>query len=74
MSPDGGHTVYQQMANGRKKLVEEDDHAKMLRDLRGDAEMWGAESYALRKKYPALQKAYEQYKTIYKLVCDEEEV
>ena len=72
VSPDGGHTVYQQMANGRRKLIEEDGHAKMLRHLREDADMWGIEAYALRMKYPALQKAYQQYKTIYKLVCDEE--
>jgi hypothetical protein len=72
VSPDGGHTVYQQMRNGDRRLVEEDAHAKMLRELRNDAEMWGMEAYELRRKYPTLQKAYEQYKTIYKLVCDEE--
>jgi hypothetical protein len=73
VSPDGGHTVYQQMRNGRRKLLEEDDHARALRELQQDSDMWGFEAYALRKKYPTLQKAYEQYKTIYKLVSDQEE-
>lgn len=72
VSPDGGHTVYEQLPNGDRVLVEEDTHAKMLKHLREDADMWGAEAYVLRKKYPTLQKAYDQYKTIYKLVCDEE--
>lgn len=72
VSPDGGHTVYEQLANGERELVEQDDHAKMLEHLREDADMWGVEAYELRKKYPTLQKAYDQYKTIYKLVCDEE--
>ena len=73
VSPDGGHTVYQQMANGRRKLIEEDSHARMLNELQQDSDMFGFEAYALRRKYPTLQKAYDQYKTIYKLVCDREE-
>jgi len=74
VSPDGGHTVYEQNRDGsRGRLVEEDDHARMLNHLREDSDMWGIEAYALRQKYPALQKAYDQYKTIYKLVCDREE-
>ena len=72
VSPDGGHTVYQQMANGRRKLIEEDSHARMLNELQQDSDMFGFEAYILRKKYPTLKKAYDQYKTIYKLVCDEE--
>jgi len=72
VSPDGGHTVYEQLPNGDRILVDEDDHARMLNHLDEDADMWGIEAYELRQKYPALQKAYDQYKTIYKLVCDEE--
>lgn len=72
VSPDGGHTVYQQMKNGRRKLVEEDNHARALRELQQDSEMWGFEAYALRQKYPTLQKAYDQYKTVYKLINNEE--
>lgn len=72
VSPDGGHTIYEQLRNGKRKLIEEDDHAKMLNTLRDDAEMFGIEAYELRRKYPALQKAYDQYKVMYKLVSDEE--
>ena len=73
VSPDGGHTVYEQNRDGtRGVLVLEDDHAKVIKQLSEDSDMFGFEAYELRKKYPTLQKAYEQYKTIYKLVCDEE--
>ena len=73
ISPDGGHTVYEQNRDGtRGRLVEQDAHARMLNHLIDDADMWGMEAYELRRKYPTLQKAYDQYKTIYKLVCDEE--
>jgi len=73
VSPDGGHTVYEQNRDGsRGKLVEEDAHARMLNRLRDDAELFGIEAYHLRKHYPTLQKAYDQYKTVYKLVCDDE--
>jgi hypothetical protein len=72
VSPDGGHTVYEQMPNGDRILVEEDDHAKMIRHIDQDSEMWSEEAYELRKKYPALQTAYDQYKTVYKLVSDQE--
>lgn len=71
VSPDGGHTVYQQMANGTKKLISEDSYAEMMRTLHDDSDMFGSEAYKLRRKYPALQKAYDQYKTLYKLVVDE---
>ena len=57
----------------RGRLVEEDDHARMPNHLQEDSDMWGVEAYELRRKYPTLQKAYDQYKTIYKLVCDGEE-
>jgi hypothetical protein len=72
VSPDGGHTVYQQMANGKRKLIHEDNTAIMNRDMAEDQEMWGEDAYRLRAKYPALKKAYDQYKTIYKLVSDQE--
>jgi hypothetical protein len=72
VSPDGGHTVYEQLSNGDRILVQEDDHAKMMRHIDEDSEMWGEDAYELRKKYPALQTAYNQYKTVYKLVSDQE--
>ena len=70
-SPDGGHTVYEQNRDGtRGRLVEEDQHARMLRHVMDDADLFSIEAYHLRAQYPTLQKAYEQYKTVYKLVCD----
>ena len=73
VSPDGGHTVYQQMANGRRKLIEEDSHARMLNELQQDSDMFGFEAYALRRKYPTLQKAYDQYKTVWHMINGGEE-
>jgi hypothetical protein len=73
VSPDGGHTVYQQMANGSRKLIEEDSHARMLRELRRDSDMFGFEAYKARKKYPALKKAYDQYRTVWQLTMGNEE-
>ena len=61
------------MRNGRRKLVDEDDHARALRELQEDSDMWGFEAYCLRKKYPTLKKAYDNYKTIWHLVNNEEE-
>jgi hypothetical protein len=72
VSPDGGHTVYEQNRDGsRGKLISEDSHAKALNELSEDAEMWSIEAYELRQKYPTLKEAYNRYKTIYKLVCEE---
>lgn len=71
VSPDGGHTIYQQMKNGSKKLIQEDDHAKALKELQEDSEMFGLEAYKLRRKYPTLKKAYDNYKTIWHMVNDE---
>ena len=69
VSPDGGHTVYEQNRDGsRGRLVQEDSHARMLNELEQDSDMFGFEAYALRKKYPTLKKAYNNYKTIWHLV------
>jgi len=71
VSPDGGHTVYQQMANGTKKLISEDSYAEMMRTLHDDSDMFSSEAYKLRQKHPGLQKAYDQYKLLYKLIVDD---
>ena len=71
VSPDGGHTVYEQNRDGsRGRLVEEDSHARMLNELQQDSDMFGFEAYALRRKYPTLKKAYDNYKAIWHLVND----
>ena len=68
VSPDGGHTVYEQLPDGKRILVEEDDHAKMIKQLSEDSDMFGIEAYSLREKYPTLQKAYDQYKTVWHMI------
>jgi hypothetical protein len=74
VSPDGGHTVYEQNRDGsRGRLVEEDSHARMLNELRRDSDMFGFEAYEARKKYPALKKAYDQYRTIWQLTMGDDE-
>lgn len=69
VSPDGGETVYEQFANGDRKMVEQTPLAKDTEQAMYEQEMVGVEAIRLRRKYPALKKAWEQYKTIWKLVA-----
>ena len=57
VSPDGGETVYQQLPNGEKILIEQTQKAKV-----------GTEAIELRRKYPALQKAWDRYLTVWHLI------
>ena len=68
-SPDGGQTVYQELPNGDKKLLEQSQLAKDTEQEMYEQEMIGVDAIKLRRKYPALQKAWNQYKTIWKLVA-----
>ena len=68
-SPDGGETVYQELPNGDKKLIEQSQLAKDTEQEMYEQEMVGVDAIKLRRKYPALQKAWNQYKTIWKLVA-----
>ena len=68
-SPDGGETVYQELPNGDKKLLEQSQLAKDTEQEMYEQEMIGVDAIKLRRKYPALQKAWNQYKTILKLVA-----
>jgi len=70
VSPDGGETVYEQLPNGDRILVEQSQQAKDEEQANEEAEMVNAEAIALRRKYPTLQKAWEQYKTIWNLIVD----
>ena len=68
VSPDGGETVYEQLPNGDRILVEQSQRAKDEEQAYEEAEMVGAEAIELRRKYPTLQKAWEKYKTIWHLI------
>ena len=68
-SPDGGATVYQELPNGDKNLLEQSQLAKDTEQEMYEQEMVGVDAIKLRRKYPALQKAWNQYKTVWKLVA-----
>ena len=72
VSPDGGETVYEQLPNGDRKLVEQSQRAKDEEQAYEEAEMMGAEAIELRRKYPALKKAWDQYRTIWHLINENE--
>ena len=68
VSPDGGETVYEQLPNGDRILVEQSQRAKDEENAYKEAEMVGAEAIALRRKYPTLQKAWDRYHTVWHLI------
>ena len=67
-SPDGGETVYEQLPNGERKLVEQSQKAKDQQMAYEELEMVGTEAIQLRRKYPTLQKAWEKYRTVWHLI------
>jgi len=70
VSPDGGETVYQQLPDGNRVLVEQSQKAKDEETAYDEAEMVGVEAIELRRKYPTLKKAWDQYRVIWRLVND----
>ena len=68
VSPDGGETVYEQLPNGDRILVEQSQRAKDEEQAYEEAEMVGAEAIELRRKYPTLQKAWDKYRTVWLLI------
>jgi hypothetical protein len=72
VSPDGGETVYEQLPNGDRILVEQSQLARDEERAYEEAEMVGAEAIALRRKYPTLKKAWDQYRTIWHLIAEKE--
>ena len=69
VSPDGGETVYEQLPNGeRGKMVSRTKLAQDIEDGINEEGMVGPAAIELRRKFPALQKAWNQYKTIWNLV------
>ena len=73
ISPDGGETVYVQKRNGeRGRMVSQSELAQNTETAYSEQDMTDHEAVKLRKKYPALQKAWDRYKTVWHLVNDED--
>ena len=73
VSPDGGETVYEQNRDGtRGKLVSQSQLAKDEETAHDEHEMVGVDAIELRRKYPALKKAWDQYRTVWGLIADNE--
>ena len=70
VSPDGGETVYQQLPDGNRVLVEQSQKAQDEELAYEEAEMVGVEAIELRRRYPTLKKAWDQYRVIWRLVND----
>ncbi len=68
VSPDGGETVYEQLPNGDRILVEQSQRAKDEEDAYNEAEMIGADAIELRRQNPTLQKAWDKYRTVWHLI------
>ena len=69
ISPDGGETVYVQKKNGeRGRLVSQSQYAKDMDTLRDEDEMINEYAVKMRRKYPALGKAWKHYKTVWHLI------
>ena len=68
VSPDGGETVYEQLPNGDRILVEQSQKAKDEETAHEESEMIGAEAIELRRNYPTLQKAWDQYRSVWHLI------
>ncbi len=69
ISPDGGETVYEQKRNGdRGPLVSKTELAEDVELAQNEIEMHGVYAVQLRKKYPALKKAWDKYKLIWNMV------
>ena len=68
VSPDGGETVYEQLPNGDRILVEQSQVAKDNIESYTEQEMIGLEAIKLRRKFPALQKAWDEYRTVWHLI------
>jgi hypothetical protein len=71
VSPDGGETVYVQKPDGtRGRLVSQTQEAKDDDQALNDQDLVGVEAIKLRRRYPSLKKAWDQYRVIWRLVND----
>ena len=71
-SPNGGETVYEQLPNGEKKLLERSQKAMDQETAYEELEMVGTEAIKLRRKYPTLQKAWDKYRTVWHLINEKD--
>ena len=68
-SPDGGETVYAQRKDGsRGRMESQTQYAKDMDTLRDEEEMVDEYAVKMRRKYPALGKAWKHYKTVWHLI------
>ena len=68
-SPDGGETVYVQKKDGtRGRLVSQTTYAKDIETFRDEYEMVDEHAVEMRRKYPALGKAWKHYKIVWHLI------
>ena len=68
-SPDGGETVYVQKKDGtRGRMVSQSQYAKDMETLSDEDEMIDEHAVKMRRKYPALGKAWKHYKTVWHLI------
>ena len=72
ISPDGGETVYEQLPNGDRILVEQSQIAKDNIKAETEQEMVGVGAIKLRRKFPTLQKAWDKYRTVWHLINENE--
>jgi hypothetical protein len=73
VSPDGGETVYEQKRSGGwGRCVYQSEQSKLMDQAQAEMSMMGTEAIRMRQKYPALQKAWDQYKIIWNVTAKEE--
>lgn len=69
ISPDGGETVYVQKKDGtRGRLVSQTQYSKDMETLADEEDMVNEYAVKMRRKYPALGKAWKHYKTVWHLI------
>tara|TARA_B100001057_G_C22235294_1_gene713598 strand:- start:199 stop:465 length:267 start_codon:yes stop_codon:yes gene_type:complete len=69
VSPDGGETVYVQKKDGtRGRLVSQSQYAKDIDTVSDEYEMVDEYAVKMRRKYPALGKAWKHYKTVWHMI------
>ena len=69
ISPEGGETIYVQKKDGtRGRLVSKSDYAKDMETAVDEEIMTNEYAVKMRRKYPALGKAWKHYKTVWHLV------